>query len=687
MDEMIRKKHWHTAQEWADMRLPGIPHTESGFIRYANKNKDDWQSRNRKGKGGGLKYSPRSPSPEMLDVLKQRFHSNAEQINEQQNDLDLDVELYAQAPDYNRKKADQYLWIFQLDPGVKGVQEIEEFLNDLRLKYPGRYIPSRASYYRKKREFQHDGKSALLGQYGKRAGNSKIDPEQQECYNSLYLSPSRPSVNACWLNVIGKFATPETIDSFHRSRTFQRQLEKTIGKSKIYYARFGEKKWKDRYGNFITRDYFQLKVGEVWVSDHFQLDVLVRIGPGKKTVRPWATAWVDMKSWKVLSVYLHADPPNSDHIFMSFYHAALKFGLPKSIYLDNGKDYRCLGLAGGRYKLNLDEKKASSLVALLDIAPIFAVPYNARGKINERIHLEIKNGFSKSFSTYCGGNVIERPETLAQNLKSGDVINLSDFTVLFEDYIFNVYNKMPQDGKILQGQSPDDAFNAGDPVKRVVSRDALKFCCMRTSSVTIGRNGAKDSALGVTYWNDWMAPHKGRRVFMRRDVKDYLESWIFDAHTEEFLGPAHIRGSIPAVVQKEESKQLLKEAMAEQRREIKLNKEFQRDLHVPSIEDRILSRKRAAILLNPDPVPENEQNVISLASTKADRIVQRKKKKDKASGSANNRALKIIGSQDAYLEKLAPSFEAPPYPREDPQADQPEKRSIMDRLLDAVPQR
>jgi hypothetical protein len=680
MEENILKKQWYSGREYAAMKLPGIPHSESGFIRFANKT--NMISRKRSGKGGGFEYSVYSLPSEALEAWS-KLSVSEETESTNQKEIDVDATLYAQAPAYNRRRFDKYLWILQADQGLKG-SELKDFIEDLQAKYPDRHIPSLATYYRLRNEYHQGGKTALLGNYGKRAGSSKTDPEQQEYFNSLYLSQSRLSEFKVWQQVVGKFYTPETINMVPAPRTFRRQLEKTVRKSKIYFARYGEKKWREKYGNFIDRDYSQVKGGQCLVSDHCQLDLFICNGKGKM-VRPWITAWSDLKTSKILSIFMHEEPPNTDHILLAFRDAVLDWGLPEYILVDNGKDYRALDFAGGRYKLDVDEKKVSSLTSLLSVIAIFAIPFNAQAKPIERIFREFKEAFSKNIPTYCGGNIKERPEVLTQKLKSGDVMELETLTALFKDYVFNIYNKMPSHGKNLKGQSPNDAWNLEAPIKKVVSKDALKLFCMRTSrSVLIGRNGVKDRELDVFYWNDWMIEHKGRLVFMRRDIKDYREAWVFDAQTDEYIGSAQIRGSIPAIVQGEEAKQVLKAAMAEKQREVKINKEFQRNIYVPSVEERIQNQKRAAVLLNPDPVQESEQKVVMLANTPIDRIAAKVKKKQAASsGSADRTEKKVIRDKSHLMSIYSRFAEPPPLPTEEREEEQPSQADIKHRILDA----
>lgn len=91
---------------------------------------------------------------------------------------------------------------------------------------------------------------------------------------------------------------------------------------------------------------------------------------------------------------------------------------------------------------------------------------------------------------YRGGNVVERPEKLAKEIKAGKIIPFDKFKTIFDDFIINILNKKPSRGKNLQGLSPDELFDMEFEGKITTSRDALKLFCMRTSkNFTIGRNG------------------------------------------------------------------------------------------------------------------------------------------------------------------------------------------------------
>ena len=252
---------------------------------------------------------------------------------------------------------------------------------------------------------------------------------------------------------------------------------------------------------------------EIWLS----IDVAVSFN--KNIYFPWVTVFRDVKTSKWLGWFLHIESPNSDHIFQAFYYGVTKFGIPEDVYLDNGKDYRCKDFAGGRNKIvkvNHFTERENSLINNLGISVHFALPYNAQTKPVERDFLKIKEYLSKGFVGYRGGKITERPEKLKKEIKQNKILEFSDFKTIFDDFIENILNKMPSNGKVLKGRCPDEVWSEEFAVKKIISKDALKLFCMRTSrAVKIGRNGVHDSQFDVNYWGEWMCCEKGRKVFIK----------------------------------------------------------------------------------------------------------------------------------------------------------------------------
>jgi transcriptional regulator with XRE-family HTH domain len=331
--------------------------------------------------------------------------------------------------------------------------------------------------------------------YGHNKGKSIVSDEYFEYFKSLYLKERGPSIKSCWRTVLGyakrKYGVQQK--DFPSLFSFKRRLKFEIPEQAIYLARYGEAAWNRKYALYVDRDYSNVLAGECWVSDHAQLDVMVFDENGNPTC-PWVTVWRDFKTSKWLAWELYCGNPNSDRIFQTFFHSALKYGRPDSVYIDNGKDYRAKDFAGGRS--SCDIKKAQPMLKLIGVKVRFALPYNAQTKPVERDFLKIKEMLSRHLQGFRGGNVTERPSKLKDEIKNQKLLKFADFKNLFDDFIENALNKMPSNGKNLKGKSPNQLWSEEFKIKNVIARDELKLFCIKTSrTFAITRNGVRDGEI------------------------------------------------------------------------------------------------------------------------------------------------------------------------------------------------
>jgi len=501
----------------------------------------------------------------LVSSLPESIRGNLEP---QDKSLDDSLMEYNKAPAWARKQADKYIEILTACKEYKG-QALKDFIDEWNAKNPDfKTSYPRVMYFRK--EYELKGVAGLLRNQPANKGKSKIKAEWFEYFKNLYLVEGAPTVDSCYRVVKGRFGINN--NDFPSARTFLRKLDREVAKQSIYLARYGYSSWNKKFGNYIERDYTNVLANQCWVSDHAQIDVAVLNSQGKVCF-PWVTAFRCFKTNKWLGWLLHEESGNSDHIFQSFYYAALKFGLPDEVYIDNGKDYRCKDFAGGRSNSNnenhihsdssnglLSEKNRASL-RLLGIEAHFSLPYNAQTKPIERDFKNIKEFLSKHTVGYRGGNVVERPEKLKEEISGNKLLSFCEFKEIFDDFIENVLNKLPSSSKKLRGKSSDELFSEEFTTMKSVSKDSLMLFCMRTSkTVTIGRNGIKDSQLGITYWDDWMSGYKGEKVYIRRDVNAYQDCWVFSAQTEEFIGKGKMLELVPALAKTDIEKAVLKKA-------------------------------------------------------------------------------------------------------------------------------
>lgn len=475
-----------------------------------------------------------------------------------------------------------------------------------------------------RQRYNEFGINGLLAQYGKRVGSTIVDNRLYEYFKNLYLKEGAPSLYSCWEQTKG-FAIRENMDlnGFPSHHSFRRKLEKEISKQAIYLARYGYSAWNRKYSNYIERDYSNIICGKVWVSDHAQIDIACLTETGE-SVFPWVTAWRDFKSSKWLGWLLQTGHPNSDHIFQTFYYAAENYGLPTDVIIDNGKDYRCKDFAGGRKRITIDtnQVKATSMLSELNIKVHFAQPYNGQTKPIERDFLKIKELLSKHAVGYRGGNILERPEKLKEEIKKGMIMPFNEFKELFDDFILNVLNKKPSQGKVLKGLSPDELFNQEFTEKITTTRDALKLFCMRTSRIfKIGRNGIKDNELGITYWADWMSARTDLKVYLRRDIKNYKEAWVFRADNDEFIGNVSAMSAVAALDADVVSKDEFKAAMSAKKRNLKITKAFIKQTQNISLKEQCENYKA----LYKQDLQGIKPKISRIANTNMDKAIQKSK--------------------------------------------------------------
>jgi hypothetical protein len=398
---------------------------------------------------------------------------------------------------------------------------------------------------------------------------------------------------------------------------------------------------------YLDRDLTGINPGEVWVADHHQLDVAVRIPTAmifdgfdklrtRKTIDsgkiafPWFTAFSDFRTSRMLGYVLHIEPPNSDHIMGAAQHAATRFGVCRAMILDNGKDFRCRDFAGGRvrnYKLQLDEQATQSFVSGLGIQVVWAIPYSPQTKTIERSFRIVKERFGKFAVGYRGGDVTERPERLEGEIRRGEIMDWDVFCTAFEQFVERVFNTSPSNGKHLEGLSPAQAWTSlrrdDGYMPHRVTEQALAIYCMRVGKPKrIARNGWHDEQINLHYWGEWMAGMRGVSVYMRRDPRAWQTGWFFDAGTNEYLGVGELLPTVPGLARNDLDRAQVRELIKMKQRDRKLKKELARvDNRPDSLElGELMSAANAA--LAPVEGDENVGNVSRL--TWADGIAQQR---------------------------------------------------------------
>ena len=168
----------------------------------------------------------------------------------------------------------------------------------------------------------------------------------------------------------------------------------------------------------------------------------------------------------------------------------------------------------------------------------------------------------------------------------------------------------------------EELFNKEFTEKRVASNDALKLFCMRTSrTFTIGRNGIKDNQLGITYWSDWMISKTSLKVYLRRDIENYKEAWVFRADNDKFVGKTTAVRAVAALYANEVSKEEFKEAMANKKRNYKIAKAYIKQIQQIPLEEQCENYKAAYASVEKEAKPK----ITKFANTNMDKAIRKNK--------------------------------------------------------------
>lgn len=217
----------------------------------------------------------------------------------------------------------------------------------------------------------------------------------------------------------------------------------TLSAQQLTFARNGKRAWEAAYMQKAKREK-PTRVNECWFGDHHKLDLFVEDENGR-VVRPWMTAWMDAYSGVFVGWELSLEP-NSDTVADSFARAAVYTvgsdvaGLPTTIYIDNGKDYRSTRFEGERFvesdlgRLNADFCEKAGMLQALGVGVIHAKPYRGWSKNVERAFGTLER-WIREFPGWCGDSPEQRPEDNGRIIKRlqsrGELMTFETFAKQF----------------------------------------------------------------------------------------------------------------------------------------------------------------------------------------------------------------------------------------------------------------
>lgn len=527
------------------------------------------------GGNGGMSYQIPLPSIEPKYIAKYKRiqkQKEKEKFNIEENKvIKLDYENISAE---DRKEIE--LWKEVLnnwrtfrysDPSISMEKADERFVQFASITYPTLKITQKRTLYRKWKSLNENGEASLIDKRGRHSHHKKALADiVWDIFEQFYLDQNQRTVAQCIRLTETHLIKNEMTDylPLPSTSTFIRKIE-MLPVAILKYYRLGDKAFYDQCMPYIKRKYDDLMSNDIWVTDNHTFDII--IAKDENPVRVYLTAFLDVRSRKFVGWYV-TDAPCSDATVYALRRGIERYGIPKMIYSDNGREFLThdIGGRGFRKSAKTDEHEPKTILQRLNIDFRTALVRNAKAKIIERQFLDVKETFSKMFEAYTGGNVLERPERLKHIVKNVDnLVVLEDFREFVDTYIENIINKTCSKAEGMFGKCPDEVFSNNLIEMRTATEDELNLMLLRSSRMQkVKRNGVVFKIYDKEIWygnDEVLINHIGDSVYFRYNPDDLSTVRIYDAE-DKLLCIGKQRQELSYFATKDEVAKAMKETRA-----------------------------------------------------------------------------------------------------------------------------
>lgn len=383
-------------------------------------------------------------------------------------------------------------------------------------------------------------------------GKSRLSNEQDsiinDAINSLYLNPSKKSINRVIREII-KICTVKKIKVPHHN-TIRNRI-KSLSEEEVLKARYGKSKARDKFEpikkSFPGADY-PLSIVQI---DHTKVDiVLVDEHYRKAFMRPWLTLAMDVYSRVVVGFYLSFDPPGEMGTGLCIANSILSkeiwleknnvqgewpcWGIMSTIHVDNAKEFRG----------NMLRKACQNYGINLEFRPVAQPHWGG--------HVERLLGtFSKEIHNLPGTTFSSTEERINYDSEKNASLTISEFERWLMTYIVNVYHKkihskigMSPLQKYKEGLMGSDLIDGVGIPPKLLNERRLKLDFMPYIERTIQEYGIiidhifyyDDVLRKYIHAKENLASNSPKRKFLfRRDPRDISMVYFFDPEINDYF--------------------------------------------------------------------------------------------------------------------------------------------------------
>jgi hypothetical protein len=354
--------------------------------------------------------------------------------------------------------------------------------------------------------------------------------------------------------------TVEIITQPHsRKSQFNRRLTASVaGDVQAIMPYFQNKKVRDDATAHVERDYSKLVSMEIVNADDFTFPVYFYVPDGKDwfaLTRGQCLLMLDVRSWKIIAWSLQPERNyNSLTIRTLMNRVCSGWGIPGTWYFEKGiwkKSHVVKGTAPNGW--NDAHSWLESKIGWEMLGVKFKHAIRARTKPVERVGGLLQD-LMHGVRGYCGRNEkTDCPEVTKRamdDLKFHRVNHPGELFLSFDEWharlsqLIDRYNAASQDGKVLQGMSPDEAFEKFWPHSKPPSRlgaNSWHLVAHYVRPVHVTKNGIcfRIGSKSFVYRNERTGQDRGNTVL----------AW-FDPECPEFLCVTDMNRQNPYLVER-----------------------------------------------------------------------------------------------------------------------------------------
>lgn len=565
---MSELKTYYSAQELVALCLKTLPTTKKWVIEKAKR--QNWLSRPRQGRGGGVEYDFKGLPPEVQQeiLLKTTPKNTAVEVQKITENRPLaGTELWRQwdeatttAQEKAKIKLGAMFAVANLvESGTNLLQAIEMVAGKQNAELPCSEKPLTVGslknwWYKVKDQPRQDWLPLMLCNSGKGTKNTaEISEQAWQFFKNCYYSREKRSFNHCYtlLNEAARlqgWAVPS-------ASSLKRKMAREISPVEAVYRREGQYEMSRLFPSQV-RTVAMLQAME-WINgDGYQHNVWVRF-PDGEIKRPKSWIFQDVRTRKILAARCDKSE-NTDTIRLALLDVISRYGLPKHLTIDNTRAAANKKMTGGlknRYRYKVQEEEVQGIIPSLGIQLHWTSIQFGKGRGQAKpVERAFSHGGLGDYvdkhplleNAYAGANAYDKPDYDGKN-GSEQPVDYATFILALEQGIQQWNNVDKRLSEICAGQmSYAQAFERDWAVaeKRPISQAQLRILLTLHEETRLQPNGTFTLNVGKMGTNknryeclDLIgSAHK--RIVARFDPADlHGKVWVY-ALTGEYLGEA-----------------------------------------------------------------------------------------------------------------------------------------------------